>query len=94
MEGLKQVLLDNDLVDLEAILDQFNLYGKTCQDYLKFDCSELTKPVKISCKLTTPENKTTPTPALQKNRPYVNWSSNHQPETTQTATVELEWCIL
>ena len=43
MEQLQQALLDNDLVDLEAILDQFNLYGKTCQDYLKFDCSELTK---------------------------------------------------
>ena len=43
MEKLKQASLDNDLVDFEAILDQFNLYGKTCQDYLKFDCSELTK---------------------------------------------------
>ena len=36
-EELKQALLDEEAEDVEALLTQYDLFGKTCPDFLKFD---------------------------------------------------------
>ena len=63
MEQLQQALLDNALVDLEGLLDQFNLYRKTSQDYLKYNHTDLLECVITALKLTAPPTQHPHTPA-------------------------------
>ena len=70
MEELQQAILDNNLVNIEALLNQYiealliqgSLYGQPCQesqDYLKFDLSELNKLMTTARKLMVSKTQTT-----------------------------------
>ena len=48
MEEFKQALLAEEAEDVEALLTQYDLFGKTCPDFLKFDCTMLMKLVKTA----------------------------------------------
>ena len=50
-EEFKQALLDEEAEDVEALLTQYDLFGKTCPDFLKFDRTMLMKLVLTGRKL-------------------------------------------
>ena len=65
-EEFEQAFMDNDTVEIEGILTQYDLFGKTCPDYLKYDRSALNKLVLTARELhkgrDNSQPATTPTP--------------------------------
>ena len=62
-EEFKQAFLDDEAEDVKVLLIQYDLFGTTYSDILKFDHSELIKYVKITHKLIEPKSQPPLVPA-------------------------------
>ena len=64
-EQLQQAIQDKDMDELEDLLEQYRLFGRTCPDYLKYDHAELCDLLKTTQKLTSSTTQPLPNPTAQ-----------------------------
>ena len=68
-EAFKQALTDEQAENIDMLLTQYDLFGKTCPDGFKYDCTELMKLVQTARELhkgrVAPQPNPNPPPPLQ-----------------------------
>ena len=70
--------------ELEDLLEQYQLFGRTCTNYLKYDHTKIRDLLKNTQKLTTSFTHSSPTPIAQQLQQY------HQPQTIGLKTPRME----
>ena len=70
--------------ELEDLLEQYRLYGRTCTNYLKYDYTKIRDLLKIIQKLTTSFTHSSPTSTAQQPQQH------HQPQTIGLKTPRME----
>ena len=83
-EQLQQAIQDKEMDELEELLEQYWLFGRTCPDVLKCAHAELQDLLKTTQKLTASTTQPPPNPTAQQPQ-YL-----HQPQTIGLKTPRME----
>ena len=83
-EQFQQAIQDKEMDELEDLLEQYQLFGRTCTNYLKYDHTKIRDLLKNTQKLTTSFTHSSPTPIAQQLQQY------HQPQTIGLKTPRME----
>ena len=83
-EQLQQAIQNKEMNELEDLLEEYRLLGRTCTDYFKYDHTEILGLLKTAQKLITPFTRSSPTPTAQQPQQH------HQPQPIGHRSTNLE----